>query len=81
MDPDAALKELLEAISSRDWDCVDELAAGLLSWMEKRGFPPTTVGAPELGPQWHRTIATFVCYAAQGKVKAARKRRDRKQDV
>lgn len=79
MDPDAALKELLEAVQSRAWDRVEELADGLLSWMEKRGFPPITVGPKELGRQWHTTIATFVCYAAQAKVRDARKRRSRKE--
>lgn len=78
MDPDAALKELLDAVQARDWDRVDELAQGLLSWMEKRGFPPSTLGPKELGRSWHRTIATFVCYAAQSKVRDARKRRARK---
>ena len=78
MDPDAAMKNLLDAVHVRDWDCVDELAEGLLSWMEKRGFPPTTLGPKELGRNWHRTIATFVCYAAQSKVRDARKRRSRK---
>lgn len=81
MDPNATLREILEALAQRDWDRVQELSEALLTWMEKRGFPPTTMGAPELGPQWHRTIATFVCYAAQGKVKAARRRRERKQDA
>lgn len=78
MDPDVALKELLDAVQSRAWDRVEELADGLLSWMKKRGFPPTTLGPKELGRQWHTTIATFVCYAAQSKVRDARKRRSRK---
>ena len=78
MDPDAALKDLLDAVQSHAWDRVEELAAGLLSWMEKRGFPPTTMGPKELGRNWHRAVATFVCYAAQTKVRDARKRRSRK---
>lgn len=80
MDPDAALKDLLEAVSSREWDRVEELASGLLSWMEKRGFPPMTLGPKELGRDWHRTLATFVCYAAQAKVRDARNRRARKKN-
>ena len=81
MDPNTTLRDLLDALAQRDWDTVQELSETLLAWMEKRGFPPTTIGPPELGSQWHRTIATFVCYAAQGKVKSARQRRERKQGI
>ena len=81
MDPDAAMKDLLDAVHVRDWDRVDELAEGLLSWMEKRGFPPTTLGPKELGRVWHRALATFVCYAAQTKAQDARKRRKRKEGI
>ena len=81
MDPDAALKDLLDAVNDRDWGRVEELAAGLLSWMEKRGFPPITLGPKELGRNWHCTLAQFVCYAAQAKVRDARKRRSRKKDA
>jgi hypothetical protein len=79
MDPDAALKDLLDAVCSRDWDRTEELADGLLTWMEKRGFPPLTLGPKELGRDWHRSVATFVCYAAQSKVQDARKRRKKKE--
>lgn len=78
MDPDATLRDLLDAVQERDWDRIDELAEALLGWMEKRGFPPITLGAEELGREWHRTIATFICYTAQSKSRAARKRRARK---
>ena len=44
MDPDAAMKDLLEAVHVRNWDRVDELAEGLLSWMEKRGIPANYSG-------------------------------------
>ena len=79
MDPDAALKELLDAVLVRDWDRTDELAEGLLQWMEKRGFPPTTSGPKELGPVWHRSVATFICSAAKAKVRDARKRQKKKE--
>lgn len=79
MDPDAALKDLLDALMSHDWDRVEELAAGILSWMEQRGFPPTTLGPKELGRSWHRTVATLICYAAQSKMRDARKRRARRE--
>jgi hypothetical protein len=78
MDPDAALKDLLDAVGSRDWSRIEELADGLLTWMEKRGFPPLTLGPKELGHNWHRSVATFVCYAAQSKMREARKRQSRK---
>ena len=80
MDPNATLRDLLDALLTRNWDRVQELSEALLTWMEKRGFPPMTIGPPELGNQWHRTIATFVCYATQAKVRDARKRRTRRAE-
>ena len=78
MDPEATLRELLDAVQARAWDRVDELAGSLLDWLEKRGFPPLTVGPRELGVEWHRAMATFVCHLARSKVQDARKRRERK---
>lgn len=78
MDSDATLRELLEAVQARAWDRVDELAGVLLDWLEKRGFPPLVIGPRELGLEWHRTMATFVCHLAQSKVQNARKRRERR---
>ena len=78
MDPDATLRELLQAVQSRAWDRVDELAEALLNWLEKRGFPPTTVGPPQLGVEWHRTVATCVCHLAVSRSRDARERRRRK---
>lgn len=75
MDPHATLNELLAALGERDWDRIEELADALLRWMECRGFPPTTLGPESLGKEWHRAVATFVCYAAKSKVRDARKRR------
>jgi hypothetical protein len=80
MDPNATLRDLLEALKDRDWDRVQELSQSLLSWMGNGGFPPITMGPKELGNQWHRTFATFVCHAAQGKVRAAHRRRERKRN-
>ncbi|MBI1346303.1 hypothetical protein GC163_08425 [bacterium] len=64
MDPDTALKELLLAVEVGDVDRVEELAEGLLNWLERGGFPPLTIGPRELGVEWHRTIATAACQAA-----------------
>lgn len=79
MDPDTALKELLDALECRDWSRVDESSEALLDWMQGSGFPPVTVGPKTLGVQWHRTIATFVCHAAKARANDARKRRQRKR--
>lgn len=77
MDPDVALKELLAAVGDRNWDRIDELADGLLQWLQRRGFPPTTVGPKTLGRAWHRTVATFVCHVAKSKVRDVRRRHKR----
>lgn len=79
MDPQAALDELLEAVEAREWDRVDELANGLLQWLTNQGFPPRTIGPETLGRDWHRTVAEFVCYMAQARVRDARKRRERRR--
>lgn len=78
MDPNATLRDLLDAVQLRDWDQVEELAQSLLTWIENRGFPPTTLGPKELGSQWHKTLTTFVCYLALTKAREARKRRERR---
>lgn len=80
MDPDAALAELLTAVADRDWDRIDELADGLLQWLQRRGFPPLTVGPKSLGKEWHRAVATFVCHVAKSKVRDARRRSERASD-
>ncbi|MDZ4683530.1 MAG: hypothetical protein SH850_00480 [Planctomycetaceae bacterium] len=80
MDPDAAFAELLAAVGDREWDRIDELADGLLQWLQRRGFPPLTVGSKSLGKEWHSAVATFVCHAAKSKVRDARRRRKRARD-
>lgn len=79
MDPNATLRDLLEALKDRDWDLVQELSDALLAWMGNGGFPPITIGPKELGNEWHRAFATFVCHAAQGKVRTARRRLERRR--
>jgi len=75
MDPQANLQDLLAAVEERDWDRVDQLSETLLSWVQKRGFPPTTVGPPSLGRGWHRAVTEFVCYLAQSRARDSRKHR------
>lgn len=75
MDPEATLRDLLAAVGDRDWNQVDELSEALLTWLQKRGFPPQTVGPRELGRGWHRAIAEFICYLAKAEARAGRKRR------
>ena len=78
MDPDATLRDLLEAVRVRSWDRVDELAESLLQWVQNRGVPPSTIGPPQLGVEWHRTVTTMLCYLVKLKSRDARERRRRK---
>ena len=75
MDPNQTLNELLLALGDRDWDRTDELQQALVDWIEKGGFPPLTLGPRELGRQWHKSLARFVCRAAAFRVMAAKIRR------
>jgi len=75
MDPEATLRDLLTALGDRSWDQVEELSEALLTWLQKRGFPPQTVGPAELGRSWHRAIAEFICYLAKSEARTAHRRR------
>jgi hypothetical protein len=77
MDPHVAWAELLEARFVRDWDRAEELAQGLLEWLDKGGVPPTTIGDSRLGKKWHRNIAHTACLFVLVDVKQARKRAKR----
>lgn len=79
MDPQATWQELLEARSKRDWSRAEELAHALLNWLQRRGFPPHTVGDPKLGTRWHHAIAYFVCHLVLADVSQARKRAERRR--
>ena len=72
MDPHAAWKELLDARLVKEWDRAEELAEGLVAWLDKGGAPPTTVGHSGLGEKWHRYIAHTACLFVLADVKAAR---------
>ena len=79
MDPDATLRDLLDALNANDYDRVHELSAVLLGWLSKNGFPPTTIGDPNLGKAWHRAVATFICQSAQSRAEKFHSRRLRKR--
>lgn len=49
MDPQTAWEDLLEALGERDWDRVEDLAEGLLHWLQADGFPPRAVTGSDLG--------------------------------
>ena len=74
MDPQATWDELLEARSQRDWSRAEELANALLDWLQRRGFPPNTIGDQKLGTQWHHAVAYTVCHLVLADVRQARKR-------
>lgn len=61
MDPQTAWDELLEALRERDWDRVQDLASGLLTWLSSNGFPPRAVTGSDLGPDWDRELALTGC--------------------
>lgn len=75
MDPQATIRDLVDAVSEHDWDRVDELAAALLTWMGKGGFPPVLIGQESLGKGWHLAVANFIARLAQAKVRHARRRK------
>ena len=66
MDPLAAWKELLDALSEMDWDRVLETAENLLEWITNGGFPPEVIaltgdgqsylGRVVYGPELNRTV-------------------------
>jgi len=74
MDPDATLRDLLDALEEADWDSICELSRALLAWMKHNGFPPTTLGSQALGPDWHRTLTKAVCREALIRAEAIRKK-------
>ena len=65
MDPQAAWNELLTAYDRLDWPSVEELAAGLLDWLDRGGFPPQIAGPHAAGQQWSRAVVRFACELAR----------------
>lgn len=70
MDPQAAWDRLLSAYADGDWDHVEEVADGLLRWLQRGGFPPRAVAGMDLGDDFDRTLALAGCTFA---LKRARK--------
>lgn len=60
MDPDATWSEIQEAVDADDYARASELAADLLAWMQRGGFPPRVTGAAAAG-RWDTIVATCVC--------------------
>lgn len=48
MDPQETWSEMLDAFEQKQWELAKELADALYEWLEKGGFPPTTIGAKAL---------------------------------
>ncbi len=57
MDPQVTWDSLMKEWANRSWLDVVELAEALLQWLDRDGFPPKTSDAPELGVEWHATVA------------------------
>ena len=71
-------------LADRPWTDVmhsfaEELANALLEWLQRRGFPPQTIGDPKLGTRWHHAVTHFVCHLVLADVRQARKRAERRR--
>ncbi len=61
MDPDVAWLNLIEALSFDDLDSAEEYAVALIEWLDRKGFPPSTI-ATQLPSNWNRYICYCVCH-------------------
>ena len=61
MDPQTAWDDLLSAYADGDWDHVEDLAAALLHWLQRGGFPPRATTGSDMGQDWDRVIALAGC--------------------
>jgi hypothetical protein len=57
MDPNETWQQLAEAFKLADTTKLRELAAALMEWMLKDGFPPTITGVAE----FDKHVATHTC--------------------
>ncbi len=69
MDPDATLKELLDAVEAGECDRVEELSDALNGWMANGGYPPKTLGPWKLGMVWHTALTKSVIRLAKAHVR------------
>ena len=67
MDPQTAWDELLTAYAASEWDRVQELAEGLLTWLRRGGFPPRAITGDDMGQEWDHALATAGCWFALSK--------------
>jgi hypothetical protein len=75
MDPDAAFRELFDAVEAGDRDRVTELIDGLNAWLSKGGYPPKTLGPWKLGMVWHVAVAKAVFRLAKAHVRVVASRK------
>lgn len=65
MDPQAAWEQLLGAYDRLDWATVEELATGLLEWLDRGGFSPRIVAQHAAGQKWNRQVVQHACELAR----------------
>jgi hypothetical protein len=44
MDPNAAWRDLSQAIADNEWQRAADIAAELMEWLDRDGFPPSITG-------------------------------------
>jgi len=60
MDPQAAWNELLDALAADELDEAELRAEALITWLDRKGFPPQT-SLRELPGPWDEAICRYVC--------------------
>lgn len=61
MDPQVAWDELRHAYASRDWSAVERAAVNLLTWLDRKGFPPAVSTDVAMDAEWNRALALAAC--------------------
>jgi len=64
IDPDCALQMLVIALRDRDVIVIEEVARGLLRWLDQGGQPPRKFGPLELDREWNVTVTRLFCAKA-----------------
>ncbi len=75
MDPQATLRDLIDAVLDGDEQLVAILVEALENWLRRGGFPPETVGPRSLGDDWHTAITRSICQLAGVHVRLVRERK------